>query len=360
MRWDLFCQVIDNHGDVGVCWRLARELAERGDTVRLWMDDASALAWMAPDGHARVTVLPWDAEVPGLEPGDVLVEAFGCDPPEAFVRALAGAARTRPRPPAWINLEYLSAEAYVERSHGLPSPVTHGPAAGLRKYFYYPGFTDRTGGLLREQDWAARRVAFDRAAWLGELGVAERGGQVVSLFCYEPTALAGLLRAFAQGPRPTDLLVTAGRAENAVQSALAQLEREHPPWNAAGQLKLHALPLLSQRHYDHLLWASDLNFVRGEDSVVRALLAGAPFVWQLYPQADAAHLPKLAAFLDWLDAPPGWRDFQRAWNGESGVLPAPPDAAGWAASAKKASLRAHALPELAAGLKQFAAARGRI
>ena len=33
LLWDIFCQVIDNHGDVGVCWRLARELAARGHTV---------------------------------------------------------------------------------------------------------------------------------------------------------------------------------------------------------------------------------------------------------------------------------------------------------------------------------------
>jgi uncharacterized repeat protein (TIGR03837 family) len=359
MRWDLFCQVIDNHGDAGVCWRLARELAERGDTVRLWMDDASALAWMAPDGHPRVSVLAWDADVSAIEPGDVAVEAFGCNPPEAFVVKLAAAARARVEPPAWLNLEYLSAEAYVERSHRLPSPITHGPAAGLVKYFFYPGFTPATGGLLREVDWDARRVAFDRAAWLRELGV-QPGGRVVSLFCYEPPGLRALLADFARHAGVTDLLVTAGRAEGATQAAIAQLDREHPGWNAAGRLRLHALPLLSQRHYDHLLWASDLNFVRGEDSVVRALLAGKPFVWQLYPQADGAHLAKLEAFLAWLQPPPGWRDFHRAWNGAPAGLAALPDAQDWAAAAKKAAERAHALPELAAGLKQFAAGRGRI
>ena len=61
MRWDLFCRVVDNFGDVGVCWRLACELARRGDAVRLWIDDASALAWMAPDGMAGVEVGAFDA-----------------------------------------------------------------------------------------------------------------------------------------------------------------------------------------------------------------------------------------------------------------------------------------------------------
>ncbi len=127
MRWDIFCKVIDNHGDLGVCWRLSGELAARGDVVRLWVDEPSALAWMAPGaregGHTGVQVLPWDpqSQAPAPEPGDAVIEAFGCDPHPSFLAALAQATRARGRQPAWINLEYLSAEPYVERSHGLVS-----------------------------------------------------------------------------------------------------------------------------------------------------------------------------------------------------------------------------------------------
>jgi len=115
MRWDLFCRVIDNHGDLGVCWRLACDLATRGDEVRLVVDDATALAWMAPDGAPRVQVLPWTEQGPDTV-ADAVVEAFGCDPPADYVQRMPA------RAPVWINLEYLSAESYVERSHGLPSP----------------------------------------------------------------------------------------------------------------------------------------------------------------------------------------------------------------------------------------------
>jgi uncharacterized repeat protein (TIGR03837 family) len=74
------------------------------------------------------------------------------------------------------------------------------------------------------------------------------------------------------------------------------------------------MPLLTQTEFDHLLWACDLNFVRGEDSLVRALWAGKPLVWHIYPQDDAAHLDKLDAFLGMLDAPPSLRRFHQAWN----------------------------------------------
>jgi uncharacterized repeat protein (TIGR03837 family) len=348
MRWDLFCRVIDNHGDAGVCWRVAAELAARGETVRLWMDDASMLRWMAPLGAPGVEVVAWTDPAPDLVPGDVVVEAFGCDPPEAFVARMAAA----PAPPAWLNLEYLSAESYVERSHGLPSPVLAGPGTGLVKRFFYPGFSGRTGGLLRERDLPARRAAFDRAAWLRQRGVElAAGARAVSLFCYEPAALAGLLQQLAAGPQPTHLLVTAGRARGAVEALGAR---------DTGALRLHFLPLLSQRDYNQLLWSCDLNFVRGEDSFVRGLLAGVPSVWQIYPQDDDAHVAKLEAFLGWLQPPPGLRDFFLAWNGVSGARLPPLDIAGWRATAARAHDRAQDQPELLAGLQRVAGGGSRI
>ncbi len=309
MRWDIFCKVIDNHGDLGVCWRLSAELASRGDAVRLWVDDASALAWMAPGGRAGVQVLPWDpqSQAPAPEPGDAVIEAFGCDPHPSFLAALAQAARARGRQPAWINLEYLSAEAYVERCHGLTSPVLSGPAAGLTKRFCYPGFTARTGGLIRESDFDARRAAFDRAAWLASHSVPVQGEHLVSLFCYEPPLLEALIERWRTGPRTTRLLVTPGRARVALEAAL-------PAGAPAGHLSVTHLPYLTQVDYDHLLWACDLNFVRGEDSLVRALWAQRPFVWQIYPQDDGAHHAKLEAFLESLQVPVAWRDLNRAWN----------------------------------------------
>ena len=324
MLWDIFCKVIDNHGDIGVSWRVSRELAGRGEQVRLWVDDASALAWMAPNGAPGVEVLAWDVHSrAAVEPGEVVVEAFGCHLTLPFQAEIAAAARARGRQPAWINLEYLTAESFAERTHGLPSPVLAGPAAGLVKHFFYPGFTPRTGGLPREKDLLELQAAFDARHWLRAQGIPVRdGAERVSLFCYEPPALQPLLAAWAARARPTDLLVTAGRAAAAVRTAVAAQDKHDRDWNAAGRLAIFQLPLLSQIDFDHLLWACDLNFVRGEDSLVRALWAGKPMLWQIYPQHDDAHHAKLSAFLDWLGAPSSLREFHEAWNGISANLPA--------------------------------------
>ena len=294
LLWDVYCRVVDNLGDAGVCWRLAANLALRGQRVRLVIDDASPLTFMAPQGLPDVQVLPWPG--PAVA-GDVVVEAFGCDPPAPTVAAMAA----RPRPPVWINLEYLSAEDYVERSHGLPSPQWNGPGRGLTKWFFYPGFSAATGGLLREPGLMARRAAFDRDAWLAQQGIANRPGErIVTLFCYDNTALPALLQDLAA--EPTLLLLTPGPAQRQVSQA--------PP-----TVRLQALPWLEQAAFDALLWSADLNFVRGEDSLVRAIWAGAPFVWQAYPQHDGAHRAKVEALLAVLQAPPAVADAWRAWNG---------------------------------------------
>ncbi|MFP5446230.1 MAG: elongation factor P maturation arginine rhamnosyltransferase EarP [Betaproteobacteria bacterium] len=331
LQWDVFCRVIDNFGDIGVCWRLVAQLAALGHSVRLWVDDASALQWMAPKGCPGVELRAWGSPPPSPdEPApDVMVEAFGCDIAPEFIAYSAYPSNARGKKyskPIWINLEYLSAEAYVERNHRLPSPILSGPAAGWTRWFFYPGFTPGTGGLLREPDLMARREAFDRSAWRAQhaaaFGLADACAEQrwVSLFCYEPAALPQLLRH--SQTRPTQLLVTPGRPTAAVRAALAEgcdqdigqigLQRLS---DKREQLSISYLPHRPQPAFDEMLWACDFNAVRGEDSLVRALWAGQAFVWHIYPQHDNAHHDKLWAFLDWLQAPASLRQFHATWNG---------------------------------------------
>jgi uncharacterized repeat protein (TIGR03837 family) len=338
MRWDLFCRVIDNYGDIGVCWRLAADLGERGESVRLWVDDPSALAWMAPQGAAGVDVVHWTAEPPPLTPGHVVVEAFGCDPPADFVARMA-----LQRPPVWVNLEYLSAEDYVERSHGLPSPQRN----GLTKWFFYPGFTPRTGGLLREPGLMAAQAGFDRNAWLAQHGIQPRAGErLVSVFCYENAALRRLPAALAK--EPTLLLLAPGAAQRGPQAQAV----------SAPNVRVHPLPWLTQPDFDRLLWSCDLNFVRGEDSFVRAQWAGAPFVWHVYPQRDGAHAAKLEAFIERLQPGEPVRSLWHAWNG---LAPWParfPALQDWASACLSWRDTLLAQPDLATQLLGFVRRKG--
>lgn len=297
-RWDIFCRIVDNYGDIGVCWRLARQLADEYQlSVRLWVDDMRVAARLiegldtgaTTQSVSRVEIRRWDDQFPEIEPGDVVIEAFACELPSSYLQAMT---QTRP---VWINLEYLSAEDWVESFH---AQLSIQPQSGLKKYFYFPGFTNNTGGLLREIDILQQRDTFledaeAKTSFLQDVGIQTSADQfVVSLFCYPHAPLQQLLDDFSQSDRPVVCLVPDGAVSSAVRSYFTASENL-----ARGQLAVKPIRFLQQQEYDRLLWACDLNFVRGEDSWVRAIWSGKPFVWQPYQQNDDVHLQKLEAFL---------------------------------------------------------------
>jgi uncharacterized repeat protein (TIGR03837 family) len=363
--WDIFCKVVDNFGDAGVCWRLARILhREHGLRVRLWIDDLATLRALhpmldvaAPRQHADgITVCHWEDAMPTPDDAAVVIEAFGCGLPDAYVATMA----TNPRPPLWIVLEYLSAESWVDEHHGLSSPH---PRLPLPRYFFFPGFTPASGGLLREADLLSRRAAFDAAAFRQEMGITRAGEDAVtvSLFAYADAPVAGLLSAMAQDTKPVVVVVPGDTLLPAVRSFFGVAADDRGPWRRAA-LAVHALPFLPQARYDELLWACDFNFVRGEDSFVRAQWAARPLVWQPYRQDDGAHERKLQAFLDRYGAgqarAAALAEFWRCWNGD----PAGIGAAWPALRAAGAELARHAgrwagdlaaNPDMAAQLVEF-------
>uniref|UniRef100_E1T553 Protein-arginine rhamnosyltransferase n=1 Tax=Burkholderia sp. (strain CCGE1003) TaxID=640512 RepID=E1T553_BURSG len=330
---DIFCAVIDNFGDIGVCWRLARQLAsEHGWQVRVFVDELRAFQKLCPSlalDRSRQTVEGivvehWHTPTHAgdtLQVADVVIEAFACELPPVYVAAMA----QRERAPVWINLEYLSAEDWVADFHLRPSPHPQYP---LVKTFFFPGLGPGTGGVLKERGLDAARAAFEAspaardAWWHATVGHAPpAGATVVSLFAYENPAVDSLLEQWRDSTQPVVLLAPEGRISGALArffglpsfGAGARAER--------GALSARGLAFTEQSAYDALLWASDLNFVRGEDSFVRAQWACKPFVWHIYPQADDAHLPKLDAALAHYtralgeDSAAALARFWHAWNG---------------------------------------------
>lgn len=368
MKWDIFCSVVDNFGDIGVTWRLARQLvAEHGGEVRLWVDDLRAFARICPQADGAtdrqwqqgVEVCRWSADWVNVPAADVVIEAFACTLPSAYISAMS----QRSRPSLWLNLEYLSAEDWVEGCHGLPSMQSN----GVQKFFFFPGFTQGTGGLLRERALLTERDALQqdgaaRVAFLASLGITPTAdAQLISLFAYEQPRLGDWLDALAASP--THLLVPEGRVLGDVQRWLGVEGLKAGDIEVRGQLRVQILPFVAQEQYDRLLWCCDFNAVRGEDSFVRALWAGRPLVWHIYQQEEDAHLVKLEAFLavyqDGLSAAAAsaLRAFWLAWNDGDGLAE---HWQKWEAvrpeiteHARKTALQWASQPDLASALVEF-------
>lgn len=351
LHWDLVCRVVDNFGDAGVAWRLARQLVhEHGQRATLWIDDFAPLARLVPSIDPTRPATAEGVEVrrgAGSDPwtpGDVVVDAFGGGLPASWIDAMATAAHA----PAWVVLEYLSAEAWVDGAHLKASPE---PRTGLARHYWCPGFTPATGGLLREADLLARRDAFRAergaaGATLSALRVAvPPRARVVLLFCYPAPALLDLFDMWSRSDDPVVVLVPEGVAPEATERWCAGgMPRPGAP-AVRGALRLASIPFVPQRDFDALLWSCDLALVRGEDSFVRAQWAALPFAWHAYPQEGGAHLAKVDAFHDAFlrgapeEAARALRNFAKALNRTDGSALA----AAWGAfDRSRSALRTHA------------------
>ncbi len=363
MHADIFCRVVDNYGDIGVTWRLARQLqSEHGWSIRLWVDVLDSFnkleARVSPARNTQVIdnieVVNWTTPAPDLAPYPVVIASFSCELPPAFQ------ARMTPGDTLWINLEYLSAESWVEGCHGLPSLRSD----GLHSNFFFPGFTAQTGGLIKESGLLTARDAWQadserQIQWIKSLGVSPEGlqawrsGRLISAFCYPQAPLTAFCKDLANNTVPTLLLIPQGIASDI-------------PSGQQGNLHVARIPFTTQPAYDQTLWTADLNIVRGEDSFVRALWAAKPAIWHIYPQTEDTHLVKLDAWLARTALPPTAQSCIRHWNLENAAAEHPnafdqvldpASLSGWTAAAKDIAADLAKNHDLAGALDQFCRAK---
>ena len=169
--------------------------------------------------------------------------------------------------------------------------------AGSEGSLFRTGAAQRSGGHMVDgagmQVWTSRDAAPFPAATAPTAGVRRF---LVPVFSYgrDYAAVVAALARLQTMRRVVDAafsvcaLVAAGKGR---ESFLHAWEHAGKPFAAAD------LPFLPQEDWDRVLCAADFSFVRGEDSLSRACLAGAPFVWHAYPQEDDYQLVKVRALL---------------------------------------------------------------
>lgn len=311
LRIDVFCKIVDNFGDIGICWRLSQQLhQEYGLNIQLYIDDFAVASLIIPNLKPiaqeqrikNIHIAPWPNGPTTLP--DVVIENFSCNLPAAYRKKVAQQQQTGQTPTLWINLEYLSAEKWVEGFHLQTS--TH-PTEHYQRTFYYPGFTKQTGGLLREgqlieqhQAWQTtkQKAKFWQQINIDPTPTLSKDVIKISLFCYTEAEMLTLIDQLQHASNTIQLFIPSDRDNTVLSQVKRKFKLYSHNQNRLGNLVIHSLPFFGQDDYDQLLSFCDLNFVRGEDSWIRALWSGKPFIWQPYIQEENTHLVKLTAFLE--------------------------------------------------------------
>lgn len=304
---DIFCEIIDNYGDIGVVYRVAKELKKRFENdvkVRVFLNrkdeflkinsEAENTGFQELDQISYITFDYLKENISDIETSDVIIEAFGCTIPQEYME------KAYNNSTLLINLEYLSAEDWIEDFHLQSSPLGKGK---LKKIFFMPGFTEKSGGVIADSGYldTVKNVNenrdFYKKKYLGEIENLENS-ITGTVFSYEKN-FEPLFRDLKNLNREVVLLALGEKTQESMKKFFEKNSVELFGNQAKyGKIKVIFYRFLNQEEYEELINVTDFNFVRGEDSFIRAVLSDKPYLWHIYCQDEFAHMDKLNEFLD--------------------------------------------------------------
>ena len=279
---DIFCQVIDNYGDVGVAYRLAREFKRvyPNKKLRFVINQIEELNLIRKSEDIEIILYKDISKIENS--ADLIIESFGCEIPKEYMdKALK-------KSKLIINLEYFSAEKWVDDFHLQESFL----GGNLKKYFFIPGLSEKSGGILLDNEFLERKkkVEANKEYYLKKFGIKEKYDLIGSVFSYEKN-FGSLIEELKKLGKKIILLMLSEKTQK-------NFIKYFDNGNNYDKIKFVKLPFFTYDKYEELLALCDFNLVRGEDSFVRALLLGKPFLWHIYPQDENTHIKKLESFLE--------------------------------------------------------------
>lgn len=279
---DIFCQVIDNYGDVGVAYRLAREFKRvyPNKKLRFVINQIEELNLIRKSEDIEIILYKDISKIENS--ADLIIESFGCEIPKEYMdKALKNSKLI-------INLEYFSAEKWVDDFHLQESFL----GGNLKKYFFIPGLSEKSGGILLDNEFLERKkkVEANKEYYLEKFGIKEKYDLMGSIFSYEKN-FDSLIEELKKLGKKIILLILSEKTQK-------NFIKYFDNGNNYDKIKFVKLPFFTYDKYEELLALCDFNLVRGEDSFVRALLLGKPFLWHIYPQDENTHIKKLESFLE--------------------------------------------------------------
>ena len=302
---DIFCEIIDNFGDIGVVYRISKELKKIFQNVRIRivlnrLEEFKAINkkvkdtdYQEIDGLICVTEKYVKENIETFGVSDVFIEAFGCNVPEEYVK------QAKENSKLWINLEYLSGEKWIEDFHLCESLID---SKTLKKIFFMPGFSEKSGGVIIDSGFL-ERMKYGKEnrdevfkKYFKDFDLKDKF--IGTVFSYEKN-FENLLETLKNYEKETVLLLMGEKTQKSFSEILKKnLIEDYGNIVKYGKITMIYSDFFSQEEYEEIISASDFNFTRGEDSFVRGIISGKPFMWHIYLQEEKAHMDKIKAFTE--------------------------------------------------------------
>ena len=302
---DIFCEIIDNFGDIGVVYRISKELKKIFQNVRIRivlnrLEEFKAINkkvkdvdYQEIDGLICVTEKYVKENMESFGVSDVFIEAFGCNVPEEYVKA------AKENSKLWINLEYLSGEKWIEDFHLCESLID---SKTLKKIFFMPGFSEKSGGVIIDSGFL-ERMKYGKEnrdevfkKYFKDFDLKDKF--IGTVFSYEKN-FENLLETLKNYEKETVLLLMGEKTQKSFSEILKKnLTEDYGNIVKYGKITMIYSDFFSQEEYEEIISASDFNFTRGEDSFVRGIILRKPFMWHIYLQEEKAHMDKIKAFTE--------------------------------------------------------------
>jgi uncharacterized repeat protein (TIGR03837 family) len=292
MTLDIFCDIIDNYGDIGVVYRLSKELSKKGYNVRIFSNKFSEIEKIIKNFSAKknfqklnnIEFINLDEPLQVSYTANIIIESFGCNIPDEYIDKLDEKTKLI------INLEYLTAESWVEDFHLKES---FSPKSFIKKYFYMPSFTLNSGGIILDNEYLQKvnSIKKDKEyifnSFYKNLGLKYNSEIFyINIFTYNWN-FKNFLNYLIETNKKYCIFILDNRFDG--------------KFILNDKISINYLSYMPQEDFDTWLNISDFNFVRGEESFVRATLSEIPFVWNIYPQENDVHFNKLNAFMSELE-----------------------------------------------------------
>ena len=285
---DLFCDIIDNYGDIGVVYRLGKELHNKNYKVRIFVNKLNEVAKiirgfdsnLSQQIYKGIEFLNFDNfEITNT--AEVIVEAFAVDIPESYLEKLSTNTKLI------LNLEYLSAENWIENYHLKNS---FSPKPYIEKFFYMPGFTSESGGIILDDSYLKliELIKENREIYFNNF---------FKKFDLKYSSSTFYINVFTYNWDFKNFIRTLEKSNHKFVFFILDYKLDIN-FDYSNNIKILQMPYMDQSQFDILINLSDFNFVRGEESFIRALLTGKPYLWNIYEQDEMLHIEKLNAFLE--------------------------------------------------------------